>query len=148
MLNKKAYFLTPILLVILIILAISINSFKSNTDSVLAKDIQSLSEIENARLEISKKSLDIINFAKIATYTCSNNYCYNKTNYTSLLIPCITSNLTSVYNDTTWNLNLTNESNKIYLSFKTTEFKDKNNIITSPRRDIKEMLNPSFFKVC
>jgi len=146
MLNKRGYIITPLVFITILILTITTITYYNNMDINLMNEIRSIEELQRAHKELDKKLIDQINFMKIATYQCSNDYCYP--NKTEQLKSCIISKANEFYNNTNWQINIYNETNNFKLGFKTSEFYSNFSLMSSSPKDIKVILSKEYFKLC
>lgn len=146
MLSKKGFVITPIIFIAFFIIAIVFSSYVANVDREVAYSIRKSSSIEKGVHNIQKAQTNQINFARIATYKCSETNCYNSSNSSSVdaIETCVNSSLTEKFKPHNWNILISNSSGAIYLKFSTTPFSASNINMTSDSIKVNETLCKDF----
>jgi hypothetical protein len=147
MLNKKGFVITPIIFVAFFLIAMVFSFYVSGIDSDTAKGIQTSATVEKAVLDTYKQQINQINFAKLAAYDCSGLNCYSPGNK-STIESCINTKLTSQFNDTRWNTNITSDSGIYRISVNLSSFNAININMTSNRVYERAALHPALLKTC
>ena len=110
MLNKKGFFITPILFVIFLLIAISLYAYNKKLDDILSYEILKSSVVEKGIHEIRKKQINQITYAELLIYKCAEEHCFNFSNPSNVTL-CekqVEENLTKRFGNNTWNLEINN----------------------------------------
>ncbi|MCD6575883.1 MAG: hypothetical protein J7K73_01850 [Nanoarchaeota archaeon] len=104
MLNKKGFMFTPIVFIAIFLVVVVFSVYTSTMDKTTSENIHENSKIETGVNIIEKKQIDIISFAKVATYLCSEAFPYpcNETD----LEGCVEENLTTHFGSANWGFNI------------------------------------------
>lgn len=148
--NKKGYMITPIIFITLFLIAVIFTLYESNIDADTAAGIRISASIEKGVTDIYKKQIEQVNFAKLAAYECSQDYCYNITEGLSSpgLRRCINDSLNITYENSTWDISVTNDSTRYYLNFSLSAFNITNINMSSDRKYVNTELNTKFLNRC
>lgn len=142
--NRKAYLITPIIFIVLFLIAILFALYSSKIDADIAQGIRISASVEKGITDIYKMQIEQTNFAKLSVYNCSKAFCYNESASNWNLKNCINNSLNSQYGNQSWNIALTNSS----VSFNTSSFNITNINMESDRIYTKTKLYAGFFNKC
>ena len=121
----------------------------STIDEKMAYGIRKSALIEKEINELDKKQINIINFAKIATYKCSELYCYNSSNYESKnnITNCVENELNNSFGDNNWGYEI-NGNEIVNITFNLPEIKATSINMTSESKSVTATLSKEFLTVC
>ena len=135
--NKKGFFITPIIFIVFFIIAVLFSYYISGIDNEIAYGIQKTASIEKAMHDIQKEQLSQIYLVKTTAYSCRKieNSC-NEENISR----CVDDALMGRF-ETDLNIEITNVSNTIYAEFDLSSFSARNINMTANSVRTKTELN-------
>jgi hypothetical protein len=147
MLNKKGFMITPIIFIALFLIAMVFSFYLSGIDADTSKGMQTAAAVEKGALDIYKKQINQMNFAKLSAYECSSSNCYSSANE-SIIESCVNTKLNNYFNDTNWNTDISNDSGIYRISVNLSSFNVTNINMESDRVYEEAILHTVFFKIC
>ena len=135
--NKKGFFITPIIFIVFFIIAVLFSYHVSGIDNEIAYGIQKTSSIQKGIHDIQKEQLSQIYFVKTAVYMCreTENTCE------AITLQQCTRDVMEDKFGTNMDLKITNNSGVYHVEFNMQSFSAKNINMTSDSVEVKTELN-------
>lgn len=134
--NKKGFFITPIIFIVFFIIAVLFSYYVTGLDKEISYGIQKSASVEKAIHDLQKEQLSQFYFVKTAAYDCAiDNPCN-----ASIAEQCAKNKLIERFGESL-GLNFFNESGKIYAEFEIWSFNARNINMTSDKVKVKTELN-------
>jgi hypothetical protein len=147
MLGKKGFVITPVIFIAFMLIAITFSFYISDIDSDISQGIQKAAAVEKAVTDIYKYQINQVNYAKLAAYKCSDLTCYSLGNE-STVEDCVESSLNNTFSNTSWNVDISNDTEIYHIGFDISSFNATNINMTSDRSYVRSELHKAFFKTC
>lgn len=146
MLNTKGFMITPIVFLAFFIIVIVFSAYVTSLDRESAYSIRKSASIEKGVHDIQKAQTNQQIFAKIAAYKCSETDCYNSSNSSSVdaIKTCVNNSLTEKFKSYNWDIDISNSSGAIDLTFNTMPFNASNINMSSNSIRVQELLSKDF----